>query len=316
MLKGDLATTPFGAVIGDLAAPESVGCLHVEGPDGDEALVYFKAGAIYSAYLPGRRPQLGARLISSGALAPEALEEALEAQATELQGWRLGELLVHLGFVEAEVVQAFSIEQVRDACFELSRWSSGKWKFRKNEKTREDIAAPVEIAGILDEILRREQEWAILVEVIGGTESVPTLGAGGLSSGEMALNQDEWALLCKVDGERNLHQLARDCGFTDFEAGQIVSSLVMTGLLEIEGGAEAAATDEDDESPPTLTPRSAAARLMAAFSGTGDDIETDVSDDVDFAAADDAELAMPSYLNSLVLPLTADEAALVDEESV
>ncbi|MEO6714046.1 MAG: DUF4388 domain-containing protein [Mycobacteriales bacterium] len=322
VLKGDLATTPFDAVITDLAAPEYLGCLHVEGPDGDEALVYFKSGAIYSVFLPGRRPQLGARLISSGALAPEALEEALEAQATELQGWRLGELLVHLGFVEADVVQAFSVEQVRDACFELSRWNSGKWKFRKNEKTREDIAAPVEVAGILDELLRREQEWAILLEVIGGADSVPTLGAGGLASGEMALNQDEWALLCKVDGERNIHQLARDCGFTDFEAGQIVSSLVMTGLLEIETGTPEAvvssADDNDDQQAPPLAPRSAAARLMAAFAGGGEDAETDVLDDVDIADADadDGELATSSYFNSLILPLTSDEADLVDADAV
>ena len=320
MLKGDLATTPFGAVISDLATSSAIGCLHVEGPDGDEALVYLKSGAIYSTYLPGRRPQLGARLISSGALAPEALEEALEAQSTELQGWRLGELLVHLGFVEASVVESFGIEQVRDACFELSRWTSGKWKFRKNEKTREDIAAACEVVAILDEILRREQEWAILVDVIRGTDSVPLLGAGGLASAEMALDQDEWALLCKVDGERNIHQLARDCGFTDFEAGQIVSSLVMTGLLEIDTLAAADTEDgEGAEVAAPLPPRSAAARLMAAFGG-GD---PDVSDDTDFGLGtrdegdgDDAELVMPSYLNSLVMPLVADDAESVDESSI
>ena len=43
---------------------------------------------------------LGVRLMSRGALTPEALAEALEIQRTELQGWRLGELLVHLGYVE------------------------------------------------------------------------------------------------------------------------------------------------------------------------------------------------------------------------
>jgi len=45
--------------------------------------------------------------------------------------------------------------------------------------------------------------------------------SAGLSAAEMTLDQDQWALLCKVDGERNLGQLARDCGFTTFEAGQV-----------------------------------------------------------------------------------------------
>lgn len=313
MLKGDLATTPFRDVITDLALSEAIGCLHVEGPDSDEALVYFKTGAIYSTFLPGRRPQLGARLISSGALAPEALEEALEAQATELQGWRLGELLVHLGFVESDVVEAFGVEQVRDACFEMSRWDAGKWKFRKNEKTREDISASLDAPGLLDEILRREQEWQNLVEVVRGTDSVPTLGAGGLASADLALNQDEWALLCKVDGERSIHQLARDCGFTDFEAGQIVSSLVMTGLLEIEAAADDSETSDTDDAP--IAPRSAAERLMAAFSGGGD---TDPADDGEYEYDDaiDTENAMPSYLNSLVMPLVAPGDETIEASSV
>lgn len=313
MLKGDLAITPFRDVITDLAASQAIGCLHVEGPDSDEALVYFKTGSIYSTFLPGRRPRLGARLISSGALAPEALEEALEAQATELQGWRLGELLVHLGFVESEVVEAFGVEQVRDACFEMSRWGAGKWKFRKNEKTREDISASLDAPGLLDEILRREQEWQILVEVVRGTDSVPTLGAGGLASADLALNQDEWALLCKVDGERSIHQLARDCGFTDFEAGQIVSSLVTTGLLEIEAATDSGDVSDTADAP--ISPRSAAERLMAAFSGGGD---TDPAGDGEYEYDDaiDTENALPSYLNSLVMPLVAPGDETIEASAV
>jgi len=332
VLKGDLATTPLPAVLTQLAESAAVGCLHVESPDGDdEALVYFKAGRVYSTHLPGRRPQLGARLISSGALAPEALEEALEAQATELQGWRLGELLVHLGFVERDVVQAFGQEQVRDAAFEISRWPSGKWKFRKNEKTREEVALASTVEELLDEVLRREQEWAILVDVFGCIDAVPVLGAGGLASAEMALNQDQWALLCKVDGERNIHQLARDCGFTDFEAGQIVSTLVMTGLLEIESGededesvdADGAAADDSadveaeydgdfdsapDDDPAGLSMGLAAARLMAALSG-----DSDTSGD---AGGDTLaeESAVPVSTSSLYMPLLPEAEWAADGE--
>ncbi len=336
MLKGDLASTPFSAVITDLAASDAGGCLHIESPDGDEALVYFKSGAIYSTHLPGRRPQLGARLISSGALAPEALEEALEAQATELQGWRLGELLVHLGFVEHEVVEAFGIEQVRDACFEISRWPAGKWKFRKNEKTREDVAGVSDVPGLLEETARREQEWTALADVIGRIDSIPVLGAGGLASAEMALNQEEWALLCKVDGERNVHQLARDCGFTDFEAGQIVSSLVASGLLEIDGVEDEEDEEDAEDDVADVVPidtRSAASRLMQAFGGEQDMTETDISgadleqpqiEDAGFFAAEQvteedlgAEPAeqVPAYSSSLVMPLVGSEQSWDDDPS-
>ena len=101
MLKGDLTTTPIETVLTDLAAEAATGGLHVVDDDGDEALVYFRAGLIYAvsrARTPTaarRPPDLQQRT------APEHLAEALEAQRTELQGWRLGELLVHLGFTRA-----------------------------------------------------------------------------------------------------------------------------------------------------------------------------------------------------------------------
>src|SRR3954463_4179603 len=139
VLKGDLTTTPLAPLLLSLAEEESTGCLHISDAEGDEALIYFKTGLVYAVFVPGRRPQLGARLVSSGALGPEALAEALEAQRTELQGWRLGELLVHLGFVDQPVVEAFVHEQVREQTTDLMRWPTGTWKFRVNERTREDV---------------------------------------------------------------------------------------------------------------------------------------------------------------------------------
>jgi hypothetical protein len=238
VLKGDLSATPLPDVLTGLAAEAATGCLHIDDDAGDEALVYLKDGAVYAAYVPGRRPQLGARLISSGALAPEALAEALEAQETELQGWRLGELLVHLGYVERSVVEAFVLEQLREAAYDLSRWRSGRFRFRKNEKTREDVSAHAAVASLLEEVSRRAADWDVLAAVVHGADAVPVLSAGGVASGEMTLDQDQWALLCKVDGERSVAQLARDCGFTTFESAQIVYSLVTAGLLDVEDDEE------------------------------------------------------------------------------
>ena len=87
-------------VLVELGEKRATGCLTVTDPAGEQAEVYFKDGSIYSVFVPGRRAQLGARLIASGDLSPEALASALDVQTNELQGWRLGELLVHLGYVE------------------------------------------------------------------------------------------------------------------------------------------------------------------------------------------------------------------------
>ncbi|MDP9183019.1 MAG: DUF4388 domain-containing protein, partial [Actinomycetota bacterium] len=142
MLKGDLVTTPLPQVLGQLADSASSGCLHVLDARGEEGRVYLRGGLVYAVQVPGQRPLLGQHLVSSGSLGPEMLAEALEAQRTELQGWKLGELLVHLGYVDAPVVEGFLAEQVRDQAGDLLRWPTGTWKFRVNERAREDVARP------------------------------------------------------------------------------------------------------------------------------------------------------------------------------
>lgn len=68
----------------ELATQEATGALTVSNPDGEQSIVWFRDGRVYSVSVPGRRPLLGVRLMSSGALTPESLAEALEVQRTEL----------------------------------------------------------------------------------------------------------------------------------------------------------------------------------------------------------------------------------------
>src|SRR5881398_545881 len=168
VLKGDLTATPLAPLLLQLADEDATGCLHISDLEGDEALIYFKGGLVYAVSVPGRRPQLGAKLVSSGALTPEALAEALEAQRTELQGWRLGELLVHLGYVDQPVVEAFVDEQLRESTTDLLRWASGTWKFRVNERTREDVAPPTAVDELLAAVEARRAQWETITEVLHG----------------------------------------------------------------------------------------------------------------------------------------------------
>jgi hypothetical protein len=238
MQKGDLTTTPIAPLLLSLADEDATGCLHISDAEGDEALIYFRSGLVYAVSVPNRRPQLGAKLVSSGALAPEALAEALEAQRTELQGWKLGELLVHLGYVDQPVVEAFVKEQVNDAVWDLIRWTEGRWRFRKGEKTREDVAPPMAVTELLTTLRERGVEWEAISEVVHGPTAVPVLSTGGGGAPEMTLDADAWSMLCKIDGERSVAELARDCGYTLFEAGQVLVSLVQSGLVDIEEDVE------------------------------------------------------------------------------
>jgi hypothetical protein len=243
MLKGDLTTTPLAPLLVDLANDAATGCLHIIDPADEEALVFFKTGLVYAVSVPGSRPQLGAKLVSSGALAPEALSEALEAQRTELQGWRLGELLVHLGYVDQPVVEAFIKEQVSEAVWDLLRWTTGRWKFRKNIKAREDVGPPMVVVDLLEHLRERGYEWETISAVVHGPGAVPKLSTRGDTSAETMLDNDAWSMLCKIDGVRSVSDLASDCGYTLFEAGHVIVSLVQAGLVDIDEVIDTASTE-------------------------------------------------------------------------
>jgi len=237
---GDLAATGMAEVLEQLATDAATGCLHVAGPDGTEALVYLRTGEVYAMTVPGRRPQLGARLVSAGALAPDSLYEAVQAQHTELQGWRLSELLVHLGYVDQDVVEAFVVEQLHDCCTDLLDWTPGSWRFRAGERTRDDVAPATSVADLLARVVERQLAWEQMAATVPDAQAVPTLSTGAVPNPELTLEPESFALLCHVDGRRTVAELGRECGFTDLEAARVVHALVESGLLTV------AATSVDD----------------------------------------------------------------------
>ncbi|MEO8329297.1 MAG: DUF4388 domain-containing protein, partial [Candidatus Nanopelagicales bacterium] len=234
MSSAQVLTSAVEQVLVELGESGASGCLTVTDSAGEQSEVYFKDGSVYSVYVPGRRVQLGARLMASGDLSPEALTSALDVQTNELQGWRLGELLVHLGYVERSVVEAFVVEQLKDAMAVLLGWPVAAHKFRKTKKTRQDVAPPMTVRDLLAEIEARRHRWDELLVAIGGERGIPMLSARPDGAADVVLSSADWALLCKVDGERDIAELAAECGFTVFEAGHVIKSLMDAGLVDVE----------------------------------------------------------------------------------
>jgi hypothetical protein len=255
MLKGDLSASSLAPVLIDLATSAATGSVILNRPDGAEAQLFLRSGMICGISAPDQRSDLGAKLVSSGVLAPEALSDALEAQRTDLSAWNLGELLVHLGYVEEDVIQEFVTEQLHEALWDLLQWNEGRWKFRKNAKIREDIRPPQPVVELLETLRERGYEWEEISSVVNSPDAIPVLSARGDGAPETTLDSDAWSMLCKIDGVRSVTELANDCGYTLFEAGQVLVTLVDAGLVDI--------SDVDDDSADVY----GASALAQALSG-------------------------------------------------
>lgn len=240
MQAGDLADGPLADILRSLAADGATGGLHVRRRDGQadagsarspsDAILYLRDGRLYAATAPGPRPLLGVRLVAAGAVTREALEEALESQKGELAGWRLGELLVHLGYVDAEIVAEFVVEQILDTIAEVSAWGAGGWRFRSGERTREPDGLAVDIDDVLSQVHVRRLSWQDLEVSAGGAGAVPLRVSydDQLATEQIPLAQ---TLLTDIDGHRTLAELATRCGLTTYEAGYVLSHLVDSGLV-------------------------------------------------------------------------------------
>lgn len=311
MLKGELSGTTLAQVLRPIADSAATGCLRIDDPAGAQAKVFLRRGRVYMVLAPGDRPALGSLLVDRGDLSVEHLEQALDAQADELQGWRLSELLVHLGLVAAELVESAVSGQVRAALADVLPWGAASWRFRVNERTRDDVAPPVELDVLLAAVAHRPH-WTELLAVVHGLDGVPMLAAAGTASSELSIAPQAWSLLCKVDGERTLTALAREARLPVYETAALVSSLVGDGLLEV----AAAASDEAVGPSTSFVPSGVADRLAQALSSgsylydmdrAGDDAPRHLSAPADERQVDGSLSRVSESLSALLGPVIADD---------
>jgi hypothetical protein len=222
------APTPIETLLLDLATQEATGSLTITDPHSDVATVWLRDGRLYTVSVPGRRALLGVRLVSSGVLTSQALGEALEVQRTQLQGWRLGELLVHLGYVEPSAIDAFIGEQLHDMLDSIIDWTVTTSRFSNGDRTRHDIESQ-DLVQLLKQIRERRKRWAAVLGFIGSEDAVPRLVADAADRAK-SLNHQQWAVLCKIDGHNSVVDLADECGFTTLEAAELLTTLVRSDL--------------------------------------------------------------------------------------
>ena len=216
-----------GIILG-LAAQEASGCLTISRGDGDEGLVWFRDGQVYAVSVPGRRPLLGVRLVSAGAISADQLNAALELQRSEMHSARLGEVLVHLGLVNRRVIENFALEQQRDMLADLLAWPIASHWFRNGARTRTDLAPFLDVEELIEHARERQRHWPEVVDDLGGGDVVPLLTG---SEPHAALTSNEATVLRLVNGVRTLTDVADECGFTIFEAADVVQGLAAAGLV-------------------------------------------------------------------------------------
>ncbi|MCC5949545.1 MAG: DUF4388 domain-containing protein, partial [Nitriliruptoraceae bacterium] len=248
------------------------GTLTVSGLDGPGS-ISFADGRIVAARSPVAGARLGDRLVGAGFLSEPDLRRVLDDQQREGSRARLGALLVERRLVTRDAIRLFLQEQTLDSLLELVRWRFGTYRFEDADPAADSDQTAVPVAMPVDDVLlvvgQRQREWMELSRVIPDLAAVPTFTAA-TTTVSATLEPDEFAVLASVDGERDLHQLAEDLGYHEFELARIVYGLTQLGVVDVllpedeVGAALDAALHPDHAPPPAATVRASLAERWRA----------------------------------------------------
>ena len=146
-----VATETIGLASALLSAADerATGELSTVLPGGDPARIFIDQGQVYSVVVRDGGRSLGERLIASGALEAMDLELALAAQNSDVPGWRIGELVVHLGYVGPTQVRACLAEQMQEMLGWLLSQPPTEWRMRSGSRTRAAFATPLDVQPLL-----------------------------------------------------------------------------------------------------------------------------------------------------------------------
>lgn len=257
---GRIADRSVAETLRQLGQQEATGRLHVlhdpgEG-DGDEAFVWLRDGAVYTAQAPQARARLGDRLVGAGVLDAEQLEDALAMQRTSPRRARIGELLVERGMIDRETLRTYVQAQILDSVAAALSWQDGRWSFSAGHQTEEDAPVDMSLENLLMEASRRLGEWEVIRQALGSLDTIVDF-APRETGAEVALAPDEWSLMTHIDGAASIAEIADAAGYGQFETARIVYGLMMAGIVTVAlPGPDPADLDRDS--------------LLSEFAGLGE----------------------------------------------
>ncbi len=156
-------------------------------------------------------------------------------------GARTGEIFVK----EGNLIHAVTEGQMGEsAVYALMAWQRGSFDFAPQVLASESsITMPTE--RLLDEGSKHAREWRAIKSVIPSADAVFQLSASG-ANGAVSLEPEEWRVLAKVDGERDVSEIAEALTWDELLVSKLLVRLVTNGLLELTTGRQAGPTPAVD----------------------------------------------------------------------
>lgn len=228
-LEGTLDAFSLPDIFQLLSFTKKTGTLHLRraGETGTHGVVHLRDGAVTGARSDEGRQALGRRLVGTGLVDDDALEEAASVVA-EQPTTGLARALHDLGGLDPEMLRELAVEQATDAVFDLLRWPDGEFAFVVDEPDPDDLGAVLPVDEVVAEGRRRLEHWQSLADAVA-PDAVVTVAAA--PEQDPVLSREEWAMLSVVDGRRTVSDIVVLSGRGEYAVVTALAGLAARGLL-------------------------------------------------------------------------------------
>lgn len=206
--KGELSQTALPEMLFTIDRFQVPGVVEVVREDVVKR-VYIKEGSVTHATSTDLTDSLGSFLYRNGQLAPEVYQGTMQDRPK--QNKRLGELLVERQILSPQDVYQGICHQLEAIVWSLFYWEQGEVTFSIGDfKDPDMLRIQLPMRQVILEGIKRAPNAKPLVSRLGRKETVFTPTYNLEDVVELALSDEDYGVLRKVDGKSSLYEICSD----------------------------------------------------------------------------------------------------------
>ena len=224
--RGDLSATPLAEILTTIHRYRVPGIVSLT-RDRRIRRLFVDEGLVLYAISNEKEAGLAPFLLRQGVLDPDSAREAEARQVR--QGLRMGQVLLQMGAVTPERLNAAIAGQIREIVLGALDWDAGEAVFEVGARRSADfVRVDIPILEVVLEGVRRAADVRRLVRRLGSAATILEKTSGPPLS---LFDESERALYAAVDGKTSLKELCARPPRSEAENARLLYSFFCLGLV-------------------------------------------------------------------------------------
>jgi tetratricopeptide (TPR) repeat protein len=215
-----------------------------DGPDGKEAQILFRAGAVNCAFIQDTASTSALKqLVAWGVLNEYSVDEVAAAVDNYPS---LIDCIDGEGFVSKKHVEKRVTSCVEECVYQIFKWSDGVCRFVEDElDEKQEVLISLNTEHLILEGARRIDEWSNIEAKVPSRHSVFKFCSGDEGGQQLSLKAREWEVLSLIDSKRSVQEVNNAVSGDLFSTSKLIYSLVVMNVIELVNSSSSPAAISD-----------------------------------------------------------------------